>query len=353
MERQQTRIIINETGSGMTELEAQLCGYIGAPHSVSVASATTGLLLALKAAGIENGAGVLCTNFSYFATAEIIELAGGRPVFVDINPNTYCMDPYCLEYVIGKHIRRGAPLPKALIAADLFGLPASYDALEEICEKHGVLLIEDMAQSFGATCKGRKTGSFGRMAVASFFPTKPLGELGEGGAVFCHSARDAERLRSLRRVIGMGECALGSVQAGLAAEKLDSFDVELARRRVVAEHYRRRLTGAVKLQQIPDGCQSAYTHFSIALKNARQRESMAERLQLCNIPCSMFELSPMERREGTPFDKATLINAQSIAQRVLLIPMHPYLSAHVVDYICDCILGEVEEVDVTAKEESL
>jgi dTDP-4-amino-4,6-dideoxygalactose transaminase len=349
MERLESRNRIGEgradAATGMTELETRLCAYIGAPYSVSVGSATTGLLLALKAAGIKDGAGVLCTNFSYFATADVIELAGGQPVFVDINPNTYCMDPYCLEYVVGKYARRELPIPKALIAADFFGLPASYGALEEICGKHGILLIEDMAQYFGATCKGRKTGSFGQMAVASFFPTRPLHELGEGGAVFCHTARDADRLRSLRRVLGSTGSSLDTVQASIAAEKLGSFDQELARRRAVAEHYRRRLDGAVKLQQITEGCQSACTHFAIALKSARLRESLMERLLLRHIPCSVFELSPPGRREASSFDKAALVNAQSVAQRILLIPMHPYLSARVVDYICDQILEEVGAVE--------
>lgn len=328
----------------MAELERHLCEYVEAEHCVCVDSATTGMLMALRTAGVQMGDSVLCTSFSYFATADIIELLGAKPVFVDINPNSYCIDPYCLEYVVGKCVRRKLSLPRALIAVDLFGLPCNYDAIAEICEKYGIVLIEDMAQSFGASYKGRKTGCFGRLAVSSFFPARPLGELGEGGAVFCHSCDDASRLESLRRNIhlnGARSNRLDTVQASVVEEKLRTFDLELERRRKIATRYRERLQGHVKLQQIQEHYESACTHFVISLKDARIREGMIERLQLCHIPCEIFTPSPISHRERSGNDKVALVNAQSVAQRILTIPMHPYLSGRVVDYICDRILEEL------------
>lgn len=334
----------------MVELEDRLCEYVDAPHCISVESATTGLLLALKAAEIEPGDTVLCTPFSYFATADIIALAGGVPMFVDINPNTFNIDPFCLEYVIGKCIRTRQPVPRALITADLFGLPCNYQAVEEICERYGILLIEDMAQSFGATFQGKRAGSFGRMAVASFFPTKPLGELGEGGAVFCHSAQDAQRLQSLRRQIGTGGVSgsgshLGTIQASLVQEKLGIFDQELQRRRAVDEQYRKRLEGIVRMQFVGEGHVSACTQFVLSLKNGAARDSMKDCLQRNHIPSYTLEPEPGRQRPWSGADKVALVNAQSVAQKLVGVPIHPYLSSKVVHYICDCIVEEIDKAE--------
>lgn len=338
----------------MAGLEKRLCEYIGVEHCISVDSATSGMLLALKAAGIGPGDAVLCTSFSYFAIAEIIELAGAAPMFVDINPNTFSIDPFCLEYVIGKCQRNKLPTPRALIAVDLFGLPCNYDSLTEICERHDITLIEDMAQSFGATYKGKKTGSFGRMAVASFFPAKPLGELGEGGAVFCHTAKDARQLQSLRRTVHMDSDGaprsgisrgshLDAVQASVVSEKLEGFDLELECRRELAEQYRSRLQGSVKMQLVGGDCESAYTQFVISVKNAAVRAELIEKLSCSHIPSGVFDPSPVGNGfMRSNWDRVALVNAQSVAQRILTIPMHPYLSGRVVDYICDRILEALE-----------
>lgn len=330
------------------ELEGQLADYVGAERCISVESATSGLLFALKAAGIGSGDPVLCTTFSYFATAEIIRLAGGVPMFVDINPNSFSIDPFCLEYVIGRCIRSKQPIPKALIAVDLFGLPCNYDNLEEICERHSIILIEDMAESFGAAYHGRRTGSFGRMAVASFFPARSLSVLGEGGAVFCHNAQDAQRLQSLRRKVRLqGErgilCSGGShldtVQASLVSEKLQIFDQELEYRRMVAKRYRERLTGSVKMQIIGEGYDSAYTQFVLSLPNAAARENMIEGLQQHHIPCCAYNPAPVLLQHSRQnWDRVALVNTQSVAQRLATLPIHPYLSNRIVDYICDHIL---------------
>lgn len=335
-------------GKDMAGLEKKLCQYVGVPHCVGVESATTGLLLALKAMDIGPGDSVLCTSFSYFATAEVIALTGAEPILVDINPNTYNIDPYCLEYVVGKCVRTGQPVPRALIAVDLFGLPCNYEGLEEICQRHGIQLIEDMAQSFGATFHERMAGSFGRMAVASFFPAKPLDELGEGGAIFCSDERDLRRLQSLRRKVHLEKqqqtlyntgSGLDAVQATVVADKLEKFTSELATRRKVAAQYRKRFSGAVKMQQVAPGYESAYTQFVVALDGPEARARLVDFLHERHIPASIFEPSPLRRREEVQeWGKVALVNARTAAQKILSLPVHPYLSGRVVDFICDSVL---------------
>lgn len=333
-------------------LEQKLCEYTGIAHCVSVESATTGLLLALKTVGVGSGDLVLCTSFSYFALTEIIQLAGAEPMLVDINPNTFNIDPYCLEYVITKCIRNRQPVPKALIAVDLFGLPCNYEALEEICSKYGIHLIEDMAQSFGATVSERYAGSFGRMAVASFFSSKPVDEMGEGGAIFCHTPQDAHRLQSLRKKVyltGNTQAAnrtgsyLNSIQASIVYKKLETFDKELESRRICAAHYRERLQDTVKVQSIGSGYQSAFTQFVIALNDEDMRDYVAEFLRGARIPCQIYEPSPLPcREEQKDWGKVTLLNAKAVSRKILALPIHPYLNRRVVDYMCDKILEAVD-----------
>lgn len=336
-------------GKDVQELEQRLCEYVGTDCCVSVSSGTSGLLLALRAAGVGKGDSVLCTTFSYFATADVIALTGAQPLFVDINPNTFNIDPYCLEYVLRKCVRTKTPLPRALIAVDLFGLPCDYDALEEICARFDIVLIEDMAQSFGASYRGKKTGSFGHFSVASFFLAKPLGGLGDGGAVFCHSEQDARMLRSMRKdgkaqqALGTGDtigsATLDSIQTSIISEKLKAFDEEHIRRQAVAARYRKNLSGHVKLQQEGEDYTSAHTHFVIALHDDRHRAEVMERLHENSIPSHIYQAAPL-RDTGAcnDWNRITLVNTSVIAKKILAIPMHPYLSNNVVDYICDCIL---------------
>lgn len=337
----------------MAELEQKLSEYVQVPYCVSVESATTGMLLALKALGIGRDDVVMYTSFSFFATADIIALAGAVPMLVDVNPNTYNVDPYCLEYMIGKCIRTHKKLPKALIAVDLFGLPCNYQALEEICGRNEMYLIEDMAHSFGATYQGKRAGGFGRMAVASFFPSAPLAELGEGGAVFCHTEQEACRLKSLRSRVRFMERQraphriaghLDMVQATVVAEKLERFDFEMECRREVATYYKERLGNAVRFQQVGELCESACTQFVIALKDHAERDGMLRYLEARQIPCHVFEPSPLSHRNRDALGRAGMVNAKAISEKLLVLPMHPYLSRRAMDYICDCVLRGQREL---------
>jgi UDP-2-acetamido-2-deoxy-ribo-hexuluronate aminotransferase len=285
----------------VAELERGLCEYVGAPHCVAVGSAAAGLLMALRASGVGGGAEVVYTGLGEPGTAGIIRLAGGTPVLADAHPGTLCIDACRLENALARENRR----PKALVAADVFGLLPDYDALEALCARRDIALIEDMGESLGAAAGGRRAGTFGRMAV---------GALGENGIIFCHGEEDAARLRSLRCALAPEYGAPDEVRTSIGLAKLAALDLELARRRAVAARYSERLAGHVGLQELPDGCESACARFAILTGSAALRDAMAERLARCRIPCEVL---------GTP------------EERLLLLPIHPYLSRRVVDYICD------------------
>lgn len=327
------------------ELEARLAEYVGTRYCVLTSSGTAGLLAALRASGIRDGDGVMCTSFSFFATAEIIALAGAVPVLVDTNPNTFNIDPYCIEYVIKKCLRTRNPLPKALIAADLFGLPCDFDAIEDICRRYNITLIEDMSGAFGASYRGKKCGGFGRFSVASFFPARPLGGIGDGGGIFCRNREDAKLLEALR---GSGKRQpYDFVQASVVSEKLTSYSDELARRQLVAARYRDNFNGFVKVQQVDEDYISAYTQFVIALADTVQREKVMDALREKHVPCSIMHCTQRGRPAENEWERVVLANTQQAAGRLLAIPMHPYLSVHVVDYISECVMETVDGADIT------
>lgn len=322
-------------------LERRLAAYVGAKQCVLTPSGTAGLLTALRAAGVADGDGVMCTAFSFFSTAEIIALAGAVPVLVDTNPNTFNIDPYCIEYVLKKCDRTKAKLPKALVAGDLFGLPCDFDAIEEICARYDITLIEDMSGAFGASYKGRKSGGFGRFSVASFFPARPLGGIGDGGGVFCRSRSDADLVTTLRGK-NYDRQPFDFVQASLAGEKLSNYSDEMARRQLVAARYRDNFKGYVKVQHVGDDYISAYTQFVVALADSHQRENVIEALGESHIPCSIPHCARREQ-SADAWERVVLTNTQQAAQRLLALPMHPYLSIHVVDFICECVMMAAEK----------
>lgn len=327
----------------LVRLERRLANYVGTPYCVLTSSGTAGLLTALKAVGVNDGDGVMCTSFSFFATAEIITLAGAEPVLVDINPNTFNIDPYCLEYVLKKCERTRQPLPKALIAADLFGLPCDFDAINEICKRYGIEVIEDMSGAFGASYKGKKTGNFGRFSVASFFPARPLGGIGDGGGIFCRTREDARMLEHLR---GDSENQpYDFVQASIVNEKLSGYSAELSRRQLVAARYRDNLKGVVKVQLVEDEYISAYTQFVIALADEKQREAVIDALHDKHVPSSILHCTQRAHPIEKDWERVVLTNTQHAAQRLLAIPMHPHLSVHVIDYVSKCIIQTVKSTE--------
>ncbi|WRS26363.1 DegT/DnrJ/EryC1/StrS family aminotransferase [Oscillospiraceae bacterium MB08-C2-2] len=339
-------------GEEVAHMESRLAEKIGTAHCVSVSSGSAGLMLALLAAGVKPGDRVLCTSFSFFAVAEAISFIGATPVFVDINPNTLNMDPYCLEMVLKRHFRREEPLPRALVASDLFGLPCNLRAMEEICSRYGIQLIEDMAQSFGARIGERMAGSFGRFAVTSFYPNKPLGTFGDGGAVFCHTDEDAAMLCSLRNHgaqkgtpyhlhIGIGG-RLDTIQAAVVSCKLDFFDEEFESRQKLADYYNRQLGGKIKTQWVGADYTSGWAQFPVILESCAQREKLVTALREAQIPCHVPYPVPVHRQPAfCDLPRVSLVNAEDMSRRILSLPMHPYLTKKVVDYICSVVLDTV------------
>lgn len=326
----------------IAEMERQLCAYTGAEHCIGISNATTGLLLALRAAGVGEGDGVLCTPFGFFATRQVIEMLGALPLPVDINPGNWNIDPYCLEYVLGRRAREKQPPPKALIAVDLFGLPCDFDVLGEICERNGITLIEDMSQALGASYHGVKTGNFGRFSVTSFFPGRTLGESG-GGAVFCHTPEDERKLRSLHGTpCAEKDLCRQSAGALLVSQSLRRFDEECARRRKVAACYAKNLEGIVKMQLIPEGSVSAYNQYAVLARNAEMRDHVLAGLQEKEIPCRPYSPAPLQRTANS-LERVMLHGAQSVAERIFLLPMHPYLSPNVIEHVSACVAELVWE----------
>ncbi len=341
-------------GPQVKRLEERLCEYTGRKYCLGVSSGTDALLLALLSEGIGPGDCVFTTAFSFFATAEVIALAGAQPVFVDINPLTYNIDPYCLSHAIKRVDREGLLRPRAVIAVDIFGLPADYEKIEEICAAAGLVLIEDAAQSFGASIGSRKCCSFGSYAATSFFPSKPLGCYGDGGAVFCDDATLYERLCSLR-VHGQGQHKYHNLRVGLNARldemqaailniKLDHFAHELTLRRQVAEAYSKRLSGYFKLPAVPTGLTCAFAQYTIAGRDTPQRDYLKAGLEQAGIPCHVYYPVPLHMQpafQGLTYH--AMPNALEASGRVLSLPMHPYLTIEEQDAVCTQLLRLLDE----------
>lgn len=344
-------------GPQVAQLEQQLARYIGARHCVTVANGTDALLLALMACGIGPGDGVLTTPFSFFATAEVISLVGATPIFCDVSLDTYNMDPFCLEQMIKRFGGRDGLRLRGVIPVDLYGLPADYDAIEQICHHHNLELIEDAAQSFGGTYGEKKAGSFGRFGCTSFFPSKPLGCYGDGGAIFTNSDADAKKLRSLQ-VHGKGEhkydnhlvginSRLDTIQAAILKEKFKVFPQEQADRNKIVAWYDERLQGRVKVPVKPKGSQSAHALYTVALPVGTDRDSIQRIMTQEGIPTQVYYPVPLHRQPVYRDQwRLPMPNAEQAAATVLSLPMHPYLEEEQVDHICQVLVSALEQVSL-------
>src|SRR6266403_2638677 len=268
-------------GPEVTRLEAELASFSGARHVVSCASGTDALLMVLMAKGVGRGDAVLCPSFTFCATGEAVALTGATPVFVDVDETTFNMDANSLKGGIATAIRLGLK-PRAVIPVDLFGQSADHDAIGRIAEAEGLFVLDDAAQAFGASYKGRRLGSFGLATATSFFPAKPLGCFGDGGAIFTDDAKLAATLRSIR-VHGQGSDKYDNVRLGLTArldtmqaailiEKLKIFDDEIRARNIVARRYSESLEDIVKVPHIADGNTSVWAQYTIRLPGSVKRD---------------------------------------------------------------------------------
>ena len=335
-------------GQPVSELEQKLAEYVGRKHCVTCASGTDALQLALMAWDIGPGDAVFTSDFTYFASAGAASILGATPIFVDIDLDTFSMSPDALETEIQKVIAEGRLVPKVIIPVDLFGLPADYTKINVIAQKYNIKLLEDGAQGFGGSIEGKKACSFGNMSITSFFPAKPLGCYGDGGAVFTDSIEEDARLRSLRaqgkspidkydnREIGINS-RLDTIQAAILLPKLKAFeDYELENVNKVADWYTERLKDKFVTPTVPDRFYSSWAQYTILVPDKESRESIQRKLKDKDIPSMIYYprgLHQQEAYKNMKLEDDTYPNTIEATQRVLSLPMHPYLEEETVDII--------------------
>jgi dTDP-4-amino-4,6-dideoxygalactose transaminase len=325
-------------GPEVAEFERLLADYCGVGHAIGCANGTDALVLALRALDIGAGDAVLTTPFSFFATVEAIMLVGARPVFADIDSGTFNLDAERLGEAIASHDPSTGRL-RAVITVDLFGLPADYGQIEPLCAEHGLALIEDAAQGFGGAIGNRSAGSFGTIATTSFFPAKPLGCYGDGGALLTSDAVLAGRLRSLR-VHGKGQdkydnvevgynSRLDTLQAAVLIEKLAAFPAELEARQHVARRYDDELSSILKVPRVPSGQTSSWAQYSLLANDHAHRARLMAALSAADVPSTIYYARPLHLQPALGnlgFAPGDFPAAEDVAHRIFSVPMGPYLS---------------------------
>src|SRR6185437_9968738 len=340
-------------GPEVAELEAALAAFCGASHCVGVSSGTDALQIALMAEGVGRGDAVFLPAFTYTATAEVPLVLGATPVFVDVDPRTFQIDPAHLETRIAQVRAAGTLRPRALIGVDLFGQAADWPALTAIAEREHLFTLDDLAQSFGGSLHGRMLGSQGDATATSFFPSKPFGAYGDGGALFTESADTADLYRSLRthgegktryEVLRTGmNGRLDSLQAAVLLAKLAVFPEELAAREKIAQAYDQRLGNAVVVpKRVPDSA-SAWAIYAILLQNEAARDRLQASLREQGIPTTIYYPRPLHLQPAYSghHNGVRLPVSEDLAQRILALPIHPDLSDQDVARICDAVLGAI------------
>jgi len=334
-------------GPEVFELEEKLADYCGAKHAISCSSGTDALLIPLMAWGVGPGDAVFTTPFTYVATAEVISILGATPVFVDVYDSTYNIDCEKLEKEIKKTLEKGKLTPKVIIPVDLFGLPARYRIINDIAKKYNLKVIEDAAQSFGGSIRDKKVGVFGDVAATSFYPAKPLGCYGDGGAIFTNDDMLAEECKAIRihgtkadrynsERIGLNG-RFDSIQAAVILEKLTIFDEELEKRNIIDANYRKYLNNA---QYHPKGYQSAHALFSIVLGSNHKRSELIERLNSNNIPSVIYYKNPIHLMKAFSYlgyGVGDLPVSESLSDSIVSLPMHPYLIEEDIELIINFI----------------
>ena len=334
-------------GSAVRQLEQQLADYTGVRHCISCANGTDALQLALMAWEVGAGDAVFVPDFTFFSSGEVVPAVGAVPVFVDIDADTFNMSPESLETAIQYVIEQTDLHPKVIVAVDLFGQPADYGRISQIADKYHLLVLEDAAQGFGGSIGNRKACSFGDISTTSFFPAKPLGCYGDGGAVFTDNDAWAELIRSYK-VHGKGEdkydnvrigmnSRLDTLQAAVLMEKLAFFDEEVALCNQAADAYTSRLQDLVKTPVVREGMRSSWAQYAICLADAKQRKSVMDVLAAAGIPSAIYYKKPMHMQKA--FEKypseLNCRTAENICGQCLSLPMHPYLTEEDIDRVCE------------------
>lgn len=322
-------------GPEVQELESELASYVGVKHAITCANGTDALTLAMMVLDIKPGDAVYCPTFTFFATAEVIAFEGATPVFVDSDEATFNICPIDLEKRIQATIAEGKLAPKAIIAVDLFGLPANYPEIQKIADKYNLKLIEDAAQGFGGSIDGKRAGSFGDIATTSFFPAKPLGCYGDGGAVFTNNDEYAELLKSYR-VHGKGKdkydnvrigmnSRLDTIQAAILLEKLAEFPTELINRNKAADNYEKTLSSKYQTPQVPAGYVSSWAQYTLVSDN---RDAEMAKYKEQGIPTMIYYGTCMHEQSAFSelgYQAGDFPVAEKLAKFVFSLPMHGYL----------------------------
>ena len=340
-------------GQPVKDLEAELAAYVGVKHCISCANGTDALTLALKVWGIGPGDAVFVPDFTFFSSAEVVSLEGATPVFVDVEEDTFNISADDLERALKEVCADSKLRPRVIVAVDLFGLPANYSAIRKIADQYGLLILEDGAQGFGGDILGKRACSFGDISTTSFFPAKPLGCYGDGGALFTDNEEWAT-LADSYRVHGKGSfkydnvriglnSRLDTLQAAILQVKLKAFrDYELAGVNKVAAKYTELLkdVSGIKTPVIPTGFYSSWAQYTIRLESKEQRDALQAHLKEQGIPSMVYYPTPMHLQTAFKNNPSTLYPLPSslkLSETVLSLPMHPYLNSNEVQIITDAV----------------
>jgi dTDP-4-amino-4,6-dideoxygalactose transaminase len=338
-------------GPQVAELEKKLAEFAGIKHCVACANGTDALMLVLRGWDIGPGDAVFVPAFTFAASAEVVALVGASPVFVDVLEDTYNMDPASLEAAIALVKREGKLKPKVVMPVDLFGQPADYAKLEPIVKREGLKMLCDSAQGFGGLLKGRRAGGIGDAASTSFFPAKPLGCYGDGGATFTNDSEFDTLLRSIR-VHGQGvdkyenvrigvNSRLDTIQAAILLEKLKIFPDEIDARDRIAKRYNEKLgqSNRIRVPHVIDGATSTWAQYTIQVPH---RDKLAADLKAKGIPTAIYYTIPMTKQKAyAQYPSAPIPASEKICKTVISLPMHPYLDEATQDTIVAAVLESV------------
>lgn len=343
-------------GPEIAQLEKNLCEFTGSKYCVTCANGTDALQLALMVLGIGKGDAVFVPSFTFMSTAEVVSLVGAMPIFTDINIDTFNMDAESLENAIERTIREKSLIPKAIMPVDLFGQCADYPKIKKLAAKYHLPIIEDAAQGFGSSINGKMACSFGDISCTSFFPAKPLGCYGDGGAVFTDNKGYYDLLESTH-VHGKGtlkydnvriglNSRLDTIQAAVLLPKLRALrEYELTDRNKWATMYTELLTSKVKTPTVLPNFRSSWAQYTIMLKDRDQRDAVQQNLEDASIPSMVYYSKPLHRQTvylPLGYNEGSLPNAEKASERVLSLPMHPYLDRQIISKISKIILSVVK-----------
>jgi UDP-2-acetamido-2-deoxy-ribo-hexuluronate aminotransferase len=340
-------------GKEVRELETALAEYVGVKHCISCANGTDALTLALKTWNLKAGEAVFVPDFTFFATAEVVSMEGATPIFVDVDKDTFNMCPIALEKAIKRTIEEGELTPRVITTVDLFGLPANYPAICKIADKYNLLILEDGAQGFGGSIDGKMACSFGDISITSFFPAKPLGCYGDGGAVFTDNEEWANNINSLR-VHGKGSfkydnvqigvnSRLDTIQAAILLPKFKAFiEYELDNINKAASLYTEKLKGIVKTPTIPESYYSSWAQYTLILENKEQRDALQAHLKEQGIPSMVYYPKALHNQTAYKhlgYEKGSSPVAEMLAECVLSLPIHPYIEEVDIEKVCRNVLS--------------